>query len=254
MTPRQTYDAWHKGLTHLVDQLPIDQLVDTVAARLLTLVSTGFFTPDRAAYEIHNRIFALLDDPLDAYIQRIWQSVDDTLTLVNTVYSHMGVDVSRDIPRIRGVERVLQANLGRYKDSTLDAIAERLRIAAIDRHTVQEMAAEITKLDGVIERHAITIARTTLTSTGQVAKNEKAAVAGIEYAIYLGDIRPGRIRPFCLSHVRNTYHISTILELRNNNLEPVIEHCGGWNCIHQWEWNPQATAEKIEPRPDVEPG
>lgn len=34
---------------------------------------------------------------------------------------------------------------------------------------------------------------------------------------------------------------SLIFRLKNGNLEPVIENCGGWNCIHEWEPDPTAT-------------
>lgn len=29
--------------------------------------------------------------------------------------------------------------------------------------------------------------------------------------------------------------------MRNGNLEPVIENCGGWNCIREWEPDPTAS-------------
>jgi hypothetical protein len=48
-------------------------------------------------------------------------------------------------------------------------------------------------------------------------------------------LRRDSIRPFCSEHLNQTYHIDEINEMNNGNRNPVLENCGGWNCIHEWE-------------------
>lgn len=173
---------------------------------------------------------------------RIRQSYDDVLEVVNTLYDDLGLSISRDFQRVRAIERAIDFQLGEYRASTIESVAREIRRGVIENVNVRDLEQRIFQIGGKAAQYAEAISKTGIKRYGRVSRYQKALIANIQYFQYQGVLRE-TTRPFCRVNLRKIFHINTILQMLNGNLEPVIENCGGWNCIHEWEPDGTATAE-----------
>ncbi len=212
-----------------------------VQAKLIDWISKNQPSADDML-RIRRIVRQLLGDELDPWVQKVFKKYEDILEAVNRHYSDLGVDVTRDFPTIRAIEEVNALSIGEYEDAVAEAIAQAVRESIMQGESVRELEDRIKELGDRAEVYARTLAQTQLHSVARVAKHEKAAIAEVQYFEYVGIIRM-TTRPFCAAHVGRTMHLDTIHLLRNGNKSPVLAHCGGWNCIHDLEPDPFATAE-----------
>lgn len=217
------------------------QFVSIFRAKLQDLLARGLISrQDLSGMEYTlNRLFG---DAFTGFEQRLFRSYDNVTEILNEEYDDLAQDVSREFYEMRAVERVARLQLGEYKQSTVDAIVRKVREGLKDGLSVDELTRELSSIDQKAERYARTLAFTQIKRYGRAGKYQKALLAGVEYFQYGGVLRE-TTRRFCRICLHKIFHINTIFRMRNGNLEPVILNCGGWNCIHNWEPAPTATAE-----------
>ena len=206
---RSRYDAFREDLAALVERLPADELARTIRAKLIDYIRR--------------------QEPTAADLVRLEEIFDELL----------GEDFSGDVG---AVEAANAFDLGKYRQATVASIADKVRRSIILQEDVEELIERIRPINQKTEFYARAIGQTIIKRYGRALKNEKARLAEVERFQYVGAIRRTS-REFCRTHAGKTYALTTILQLKNRNLEPVIENCGGWNCVHDWEPDPFATAE-----------
>lgn len=213
------------------------RLLDWIARRGLSMLD---------AAETGVRLRELLGEELAPFVADVVRSYQETLDLVNQHYADLGIDIRRDLPRVAAIERANSLDLGNYEDDIVRRIQEATRRAVVEHATVRELGATLRRLGDRSTVYGLTLARTQIKTVSRVAKAEKARIADVQYFEYVG-LRRRSNRPFCHVCAGLTLHIDTIHQLRNGNREPVLLTGGGWNCIHDWEPDPFATA----PSPDT---
>lgn len=237
---RPRYDRWRDDLAAIVDRLPATELAATIKAKVIDLVRREAARDDLSLREIRQLVDQLLGDDLAGYGRAIVDTYERIVELTNEHYDDLGLDVARDFDRIRAVEAANSIDIGKYSSATKDRVAREVRAALATGETVEELIERIRPIDQKTEFYARTLGQTLIKRHGRALKNEKARRAEVDTFEYVGVVRP-TTREFCRRHAGRTYALDTILGLSNGNLEPVIENCGGWNCVHDWEPDPFAT-------------
>ncbi len=238
---QERYRKFQSELEGFLSRISLEERMRVIESKLTDwLARQDLDARDLSELERHLR--NLLDDDLDPLVKKITSSFDDTLDLVNDLYDDIGDDVGRAFQRVRAVEKVSNSQIGQYKESTLQDIKRRVRKGLRAGEGVDKLRDRISKAGGKAAHYADTIAKTQVKSYGRASKAEKARIGEVEYFEYVGVVR-NTTRPFCRAMVGSTHHVKRIREMRNGNLEPVIQHCGGWNCIHDWEPDPFANHE-----------
>jgi hypothetical protein len=238
------YDEYRRDLEELVERLPADELGRTVRAKLLDYVSRQSLTDDLSIRQLVSILDRLLGDDFAGYAASIVRTYQSIVSIVNTHYANLGVDVGRDFQRIQAIERTNLLQLGDYTEATIERIAREVREGLIKQETTKELVARLAPIDDKTATYARAIAETQVKRYGRILKQEKARLAEVEYFEYVGPVRD-TTRPFCLERVGKTFSLASILAMKNNNLEPVLDNCGGWRCVHDWEPDPFATEENF---------
>lgn len=233
------YEQYQTEMTALSKGLSAKSHMKVVRSKVLDFLSKNAITIE-ASYEVKRLVQTLLDDELTTYLNKLNGKYDQVIEMVNTIYSDLGVEVTRNFNQIYAIERVNASEIGEFEDGVARRISDAVRKAAIEKTTPENLAKTIAAFSDKSAIYAETIAKTQLKGISRVAKNEKAYSAEVFVFEYVGHVRDVT-RAFCRALSGTSHHLDTIHELRNGNREPVMENCGGWNCIHDWEPDPFAT-------------
>jgi hypothetical protein len=234
-------EDYRKTLADLKRQLDFQELYETFRAKLIDMAASGRFTGDKML-EFIRQIEPLFDPEFKVYLGKIYKDYDRLVDAVNQYYKDIGTDVDRDLKKIQAIEKVILTQMGKYEETTVQAMARETRAAILAHETTSEFAARLAnKLDDKVVGYAHTIARSRLAGYGQALKNEKSSIGEVYYHEYVG--RP--IRPqshlFCVhmfDQSDRTFHVSDIRQMKNGQLEPVATYRAGYNCQHEWEPDP----------------
>lgn len=225
----------------LQERVGTTQFVTIFNRKLQDLLSRGLITKaDLKGME--DTLTRLFGDSFQGFQQRLFTSYDDVIALLNEEYDDLGGDISRRYQKMQDVERVSRLQLDSYEASTRQAIIRTVREGLMEDLSARELTDKLRPLLDKSKHYAKTLAQTQIKRYGRAGKYRKALQAGVEYFFYAGVLRD-TTRRFCRICLHKIFHISTILRMQNGNLEPVILNCGGWNCIHDWEPDPTASAE-----------
>jgi len=232
-------------IADLQSTLSFEEFYRTIKAKILNALSfdSSAFKELSAAQQ-RRFVARLFKTGQGQYAIKIFQTFDDTLDVVNTLYKDLGVDASRDFSKIVAIEKINRAELGDYGESSIKDIQTVIRKSLIDGDDVKQIARRLKTLDEKVVHYADTIARTQVKGYARLAKAEKARLAEVFLYEYTGPIIK-TTRPFCLALIGKTLHIDTINKMRNGNKEPVRTYCGGWNCHHDLEPDPFAKNETV---------
>lgn len=236
------YAQFSDDLDALIERLPARQLARSVRAKLLDYIRRAAPLTDADLDGLEQLLSQLLGDSFDGYANAIRRTYDDIVEVVNEHYADLTIDITRDFDRIRAIESVASSDLGDYEASTVQRIARQLREGVTIGEDVDALVERMRGVGGKAGRRGLVVGRTLLKDYGRALKWEKALIAEIEFFEYVGP-RLVSNRPFCAERIGNTYSITAIDAMRNLNRDPVFLHCGGWNCRHDWEPDPFATAE-----------
>lgn len=86
---------------------------------------------------------------------------------------------------------------------------------------------------GIAPKYAGTVANSMSMSIDRQVSQEQTKRAGLDKMRYTGSVRQNT-RTFCLEWVGQVRSIDFWKDLQNDTgPQPVIEFCGGWNCVHR---------------------
>lgn len=230
---------FNADLLDLEKSLEFEQFYETVKAKLLDLISKGDLGGDTLQV-FRRQVGKVLGPEFNGFVDRIYNVYTDTVSLVNTHYKDLGVDVNRDLDRIQAIEKVNLTRLGAYESSVERGIAKQVRegIAAGERS--DKIADRLADLDDRVNSFANTLARTQVKSYGRSLKGEKARIAEIFFYEYIG-LKRANTRRFCselLDQNSPVFHMNDIRQMKNAQVGNVFDYCGGFNCHHDWEPDP----------------
>jgi hypothetical protein len=235
---RERFEEYQDELQSQLQGLSATEKFKALRSKLLGYIARND-PPPGDTERIRRLVRELFGEEMASYTDQIVERYEATQELVNEYYNDLGMDLSRDMPRVRAIEQAQRGELGRYYESTKEEIARRVSRGLAQRESPQEIARRITPVTDKAARYAQTIAQTSVKGHSRALKHEKARIAGVQYFEYAGIIR-STTRPFCRAMVGTTHHIDDIRKMRNGNREPVETYCGGWNCIHSLEPDPFA--------------
>ncbi len=225
----------------LESQVSEAQFIKRFKEKLLDLLARKKIDSDDIEF-IRKQVEQLFKPEFEGFSADVQQTYKDVMDVVNTLYDDIGPDVSPAFDKVRAVMQTNQLQLQHYQQSTIDGIARVVQQGIIEGISYKELATNISKVGGQASAYADTLAKTQVKRFGRISKYNKSLIADVQYYEYAGILHE-TIRPFCYACLRKIFRIDKILRMKNGNLEPVIINCGGWNCIHDWEPDPTATAE-----------
>jgi len=251
MANERRYKQFRDELAALVREVsPVEQ-IRMFEARVLNLLARADLRPSELS-RLKRQVEDLFGDTIAPWKDRLFEKYSEILDVVNTLYDDLPVDVTRDMARIRTIEMANAAELGDYDEAVARAVQRAVREGITEGDRVRELERRIAEVGGKAEVYARTLAQTQIKTVARGAKAEKARVAGVQYYEYVG-IERDTTRAFCRHLIGETLHVDTIHQLRNGNREPVLLYCGGWNCIHDWEPDPFATAPTLDDIAQAQP-
>lgn len=239
---QQRYDDYRAEINQHLEGLSYQERFNQVRARLLDYLGKNNVDPAEAL-RTRRVIRQYLTDEVTPHLASIIDQYDDILDVVNRHYDDLGVDVSRDFERIRAIELTTRQEIGNYTEEATRLIHQATREGLIEGDNVAGLSRRIGAAGRKASNHATTLAQTQLKTFGRVSKAEKARRAGVQFYQYVGIVR-SVTRPFCRALATTTHHVDDIRRMRNGNREPVLYHCGGWRCVHDWEPDPFAKPEE----------
>lgn len=239
----ERFQAYMDDLMSLQDRVSEPVFIQVFEEKIFDLLARRQIT-EREIRVILTELEQLFTTEFSLFETEIRQSYNTLLELVNERYDDLGADISRELQQMRAIERANRLQMGDYRQSTVEAVKQIVDKGIRDGLSLSELEEKIAETDAKAAHYAETLARTHLMRYGRVSKYQKALMAEVEIFAYLGVLRE-TTRPFCRVLLGHRYHIDDILRMRNGNLEPVIDNCGGWNCIHDWEPDPTALPEEV---------
>lgn len=240
---RKRLAEFRKQLTALQKSVGFQEHWLSIAAKILDAISKELFAHLTTSQQ--RQLLQKLFRPDNAqFVDEVFRAFNATLEIVNTLYDDLGVDIQRDFSKIRAIEKINRTYLGDYEEDAVRDVHRELRIGLFRNENVRQITKRLAGVGGKVTFFADTIARTQIKGYGRTAKAEKARIGEVFFHQYVGIIRP-TTRPFCEALINTTHHIDDINKMRNGNLEPVVQFCGGWNCYHDWEPDPRATKSTV---------
>jgi len=256
---QERYETYKSEVEEYIQSLSPAERQEAVKAKLLDwLARTDVDAKDQLAIQRKTREF--FDDAFDGDDPE-WSDINDELAeryeqtteTVNRLYDDVGDHISREMQQVRAIEQANEAALGEYRESTIQEIRTEIQNGLAAGDDVDALRDRIAPISSKASFYAETIAKTHVKSFGRAVKAEKARLGNVPTFEYVGIIR-STTRPFCRELVDTTHHIDDIRKMRNNNREPVLIHCGGWNCIHDWEPDPFNEAKPTDEMTTVDAG
>lgn len=223
----------------LQDRVSDPVFMDIVREKLLDMISRGELDTEELEF-ILREVDRFFSPDFSKFHLEVKDTYNDTLEVVNDLYDDLGEDISREFSMVREVEKTNDLQIGEYQEKTKEAIARTVRDGIKEDKSVKELERDLRELGGKAEDYAETLAGTHIKRYGRVSKRNKSLQAEVEIYEYAGVLRD-TTRPFCRACLHKLFRLDDILNMENGNLEPVIENCGGWNCIHDWEPDPTAS-------------
>jgi hypothetical protein len=208
-----------------------------------------FKNPTADINELNRALTQAFDPEFAKWITKINYSYNESLEIINDLYSDLGFDIQRDMPVIKRLEKINTLRLGNYREATKKEIQKAVKTGIREKLSHKELTASISRISDKASAYGSVIAATQLKAYNRTAKNEKANIAGVFYYEYMGLIRETS-RKFCKSMINTTLHIDeinkyTAAEVGPAFIEPCIIYCGGWNCRHDWEPDPTYKPKKM---------
>lgn len=207
---------------------------------------------DTSFLKIKSDVQKIFSPEFAEFTDKIFTKYDNIIEKVNELYKNLSEDINRDTEKILAIEEIIKTNIGKYETNEIERISYFTRKAILDDLSSNELKLKLERIGGRVANYSNTIARSQIAGYGRESKNTKAEIGGVLYAEYVGNITENT-RTFCIERLSGTsprgdnhYHINEINELNNGprQLKPVITYCGGWNCNHDWEWDPFYKADK----------
>lgn len=237
---------YRKQIADLQRSIGFTEKWRTIAAKLLDLLSRRPNPFANLNREQQRRVIESIFRPeSQRFTDEIFRIFNQILEVINTLYNDMGVDIQRDFSKIRAIEKVIRTYLGAYEEDEIDRIRREVREGLARNENYRQIKERLQRVGGAVGFYADTLARTQIKSYGRIAKAEKARISEIFFFEYVGILRD-TTRPFCEALIGTVHHLSQIEKMRNGNLEPVLIHCGGWNCFHDWEPDPFSKKSTVE--------
>lgn len=231
------------GLVSIQKTTDPSEFIDAFERRFEELLLRKVITPDQIPL-ISQQLQELFGQEFAAWEQNVLSAYDGVLDLVNKEYDDIGPDLVRRTRQLRAIESANRLQMDSYEQSTIDAVKEAVSKGIKEGKTYYELVAELKEIGGKAKQYAETLASTHLKRYSRNIKMQKALIAGVQIFLYAGVLRD-TTRAFCRACLNQYFHIDDIRKMKNGNLEPVEENCGGWNCIHEWEPDPLATEADI---------
>jgi len=232
---------FRRELAALQNALSFDEHYRVIKAKFLDALARGQFQ-DMSQRQAERFIDTFFKPEHAKFVKKIFSTFNDVLDLLNTLYQDLGVEVKRDFTKIRAIEAINRTRLGDYEEKSVQAIARAIRQGIAHGDNFRKITRRLIGIDEKVTMYADTIARTQVKGYARTAKAEKARLGEVFFYEYVGIIRR-TTRPFCLALIGTAHHIDRIQKMRNGNLNPVLQYCGGWNCHHDWEPDPFATKQ-----------
>lgn len=221
--------------------LSLDSFLDTLISKTVD----DFASPEnrsRNIIEYRRYLEPLFGDELAKITDQLIKRYDEVAQAVNMHYRDLGDDVQRDLQQVRAIERQNIREWGQYETAEIDRIAKEIRAATVNNETKEQLYSRLKSVGGKTANYAKVIAYTQVKSHSRVMLTEKANVAGVYYYTYMGPPvwtgGPRLSHRLCIELMRyknRVFHIDDIRKMRNSERDPVLHHCGGYMCRHQWQ-------------------
>lgn len=249
---QERYETYKEEVQEYIESLSPAERQDAVRTKILDWLARTDVRPDNSP-RIHRRIREIFGDEFDGILDELTERYEATTETVNRLYDDVGDDISREMQKVRAIEKANAQSLGRYRASTIQEMRSEIEKGLAQGDDVDALRDRITPISSKAKAYADTIAKTHVKSYGRAVKAEKARLGSVPQFEYVGIVR-NTTRLFCRELVGTTHHLDDIRRMRNNNREPVLIHCGGWNCIHDWEPDPFSDVEATADLTTVEVG
>lgn len=218
-------DFLRRELAELVPEVAADLDPETLRAAVRRIIEEGVQQLDGITAEALDDVRLTIDRTLRFYEQQ--GTILDRQTVLAAVQR------SADL---RMLDELFRDNLESMEDElfqgTMQALTEALSSGTFDRSAIQERIVALTDAQ---QHHARTNSRLLVSGYNRVARLEMANSAGLQHALYYGQIA-SNTRPFCGLMVGKIMSREQIAALDNGQGLDVLTFCGGYNCIHSWLW------------------
>ena len=240
MADRGRFDEFIQELSRVRNDISDQEMVERFEAKIVDMIEKEQLTTDdievlrrEVRFEFRNNI---------QLVQQLEASYDEMNSFISEMYEDVGPPANREWARLKTVESINASQLGNFESDIVSQIIRAIDGEDLQRLDVDAVRRKIRRIGSKAGDFATTLANTHVKRYARTVKRQKALRGGIDFYEYLGVLRD-TTRNWCRAHIFKTFHISVILQLENGMLEPPIENSGGWNCIHDFEPDPAATAE-----------
>jgi len=234
------YQSFRRRMKRLTRDLSAEEQLEVVRAKVMDYLSRTGVTKT-AAEDIRGFARTLMAREMEPFVDKAFERQFSAIDSVNKLYADLGDDITRNFTAIYAIEQANAQQFGDYEDDAAIKIQNAVRKAVTTGQSLDDLEKVIAGISEKTAFYAEAIAKTQVRVVSRVAKVEKARIAEVFYYQYVGNVR-GVTRAFCRTMAGSTHHVDTIRQLRNGNKEPVLTNCGGWQCVHDWEPDPFATA------------
>jgi len=231
---RAKYEA---VIRELQNSLSFQEYSDVIMAKILDWIARNNLQKDITKRELQKALEPFWKPQWRSFTAKTTGAMEDIITALNIYYRDMGPEVNRQAAKIQSMEKAANARFGRYSEVAQKQIVKVVREAALKDYDIHQIRRELHGLDEKLNFYADTLAKTTVKALSRGSKNEKARLGEVFWFEYVG-IKRDTTRPFCLAMIGQTRHVDIIRQMRNGQIETVLQFCGGYNCHHDWEPDP----------------
>lgn len=228
------YNSFSEYIQELISELNPEEFKAVLSDKLFELYKHV------SGEDVLREVGKIVDPQVKKYFEEVRKDYDKIVKVVNELYGDISKDVSRDLSRIKAIERVNSANVGTYTKSQTKRIAKIFREGLEQKLSAKQMQKSLSKIGGRVATYSEALANTQVMSYGRTCKHEKAIVGGIKWFEYVG-AKTDNTRTFCLECLAQAYFTFSEIEKLNNGAgqpKPVATYAGGYRCKHQFEPDP----------------
>jgi hypothetical protein len=235
---KERYKNYNALVEDLQKELEFDELAQIIEAKIFEyLVKSSPDLNDLTERDLCKQIQPLFNPEYYKYIAKMDTNIVEVINAVNHYYDDLGPEVNLETDRIKATEKALKSRIGKYSERAVEYYAKTIRTAVDRERTLSEIRRQLKEAGGKVAFYADTLARTGIKGMSRTGKADKSRLGEIYWMEYVGIIR-AETRSFCLAMIGQTRHLNVIRQMRNGQIEPVINYCGGFNCHHDWEPDP----------------